>query len=811
MRHLQGKALVVQLMVTVGLMFAFIGLANMIWNQNVSHTLPQLFGEAAASTIGRRAAHVAPVHHDRGRGRASRSACGSCCSAPGSASSMRAVVDNRDLAGLAGARSDRCSRASRGRSGARSPRWPASCSRPRRRHVDQRTAHAAHHHRVRGRGRRPPPQPAADLSRRADPRARDRSGRSRSSGSRTAGRTCADALPDDHAVHRAAAAAAGGAAVRAHRRGAAHRTGLDACATPRSAWSCSFVVMAIVSVFLSRDRTSTASRSACAPRSSRCRSCRSSAGPARSRSRRSRSRASARSRTRGSAARDGSIWAVFLAALVTMPVGALLAFPAMRLQGLYLALATLAFASMVEHVFFIAAVRGRTQQPVRSSRLHALRHRLRGTRTFLLLVTACSGSRGDRRRRAPAQRVRPAAGCAPRQRGRVGDRRRERARDQARRVHAVGRHGRLRRRVPRACTTRRSNAARQFPMLAGLPIVLALVIGGVGFVAGALFAGVFGLVLILIQENWHLSLWPCARVPRARARRARHHPEPVGRRRADRRGLRAAAAVAQGRARRSRRAARPRSPSPRSASSGSTRPFTEADVMLLDRALGISNDVPRAVGAGAARQLDRDGAVLDIDDVSVQFGGLLARRRRVARRSKRAASTGLIGPNGAGQDHAVQRHHRPAAADRRARSPRRRRRHAAKRRIDAPGSASPARSSGSRPFGSLTARENVLVALEMRRRWATERYDRVARRRRAARTGRDRARSPTRKVDVAARRDRAPRRARPRARHRAEGAAARRAVVGSRRGRDRRARRACCSSSPATASASCWSSTTCRS
>jgi len=30
------------------------------------------------------------------------------------------------------------------------------------------------------------------------------------------------------------------------------------------------------------------------------------------------------------------------------------------------------------------------------------------------------------------------------------------------------------------------------------------------------------------------------------------------------------------------------------------------------------------------------------------------------------------------------------------------------------------------PFGSLTARENVLVALEMRRRWATERYDAMA-------------------------------------------------------------------------------------
>ena len=48
----------------------------------------------------------------------------------------------------------------------------------------------------------------------------------------------------------------------------------------------------------------------------------------------------------------GSIWAVLLAALVTIPVGALFAFPAMRLQGLYLALATLAFAAMVEEVFY---------------------------------------------------------------------------------------------------------------------------------------------------------------------------------------------------------------------------------------------------------------------------------------------------------------------------------------------------------------------------------------------------------------------------------------------------------------------------
>jgi ABC-type branched-subunit amino acid transport system permease subunit len=36
---------------------------------------------------------------------------------------------------------------------------------------------------------------------------------------------------------------------------------------------------------------------------------------------------------------------VLFAALVTVPVGAALALPAMRVQGLYLALATLAFAT----------------------------------------------------------------------------------------------------------------------------------------------------------------------------------------------------------------------------------------------------------------------------------------------------------------------------------------------------------------------------------------------------------------------------------------------------------------------------------
>jgi branched-chain amino acid transport system permease protein len=86
----------------------------------------------------------------------------------------------------------------------------------------------------------------------------------------------------------------------------------------------------------------------------------------------------------------GSVWAVLLAALVTVPVGALLAFPALRLQGLYLALATLAFATMVEEVFFaqpFAVGPGeRSVEPV-----HILGMDFSNPKAFLILVTAVFG------------------------------------------------------------------------------------------------------------------------------------------------------------------------------------------------------------------------------------------------------------------------------------------------------------------------------------------------------------------------------------------------------------------------------------
>jgi branched-chain amino acid transport system ATP-binding protein len=113
-------------------------------------------------------------------------------------------------------------------------------------------------------------------------------------------------------------------------------------------------------------------------------------------------------------------------------------------------------------------------------------------------------------------------------------------------------------------------------------------------------------------------------------------------------------------------------------------------------------------------------ALLDVNDVTVRFAGVIA-LESASLAVEPGRVTGLIGPNGAGKTtlfNVVTGLQAPSSGRvvldgrdiTRIRPHKRARRGIARtfQRLEA--------------FGTLTARDNVLVALEMRRRWASERY-----------------------------------------------------------------------------------------
>ena len=587
MRRLQGQPLVVQLMVTVGIMFALIGIANMVWNQNDAHSLPALFGG--------RGFHIGQVLLTWHRFITILVAVGLAIGLrillfrTRTGIAMRAVVDNRDLAALGGARSARLS----------SFAWALGCSLAALAGIliAPETADmsitvltfliiSAFSAAVVGRLRS---LPLTYLGALILALATEWVGSFLKFSDRWT--NVPDALPTIMlfiVLLLLPRAEIQFARINVIRR-------LERVSTVRDTaigMSVFLIGMILVAAFLlsSSDPTNTnrlalgmctallalslvpltgwAGQVSLAPLAF--------AGIG----------AVAYARLGGA---HGSVWAVFLAALVTVPVGALLAFPALRLQGLYLALATLAFATMVEEVFYsqpFAIGPGEIQvQPV-----HILGIDFSDPKAFLILITAVFGICG--------------VGVVALRRSAFG-RRLVAMRDSEAASVTVGVNILETKLVVFSLSAAIAgfagaffamnfgtlNGSTGFETITGLPVVLALVIGGVGFVAGALFAGIFGFGTMWIQDNWHISLWTALFYLAPGLAVLGIISNPSG----------AVVPIGEGFARLLpwRKDAKREYEEMQAANAeaevgelGLERAFSESDVLDIDRTLGISNDVP---------------------------------------------------------------------------------------------------------------------------------------------------------------------------------------------------------------------------
>jgi branched-subunit amino acid ABC-type transport system permease component len=195
---------------------------------------------------------------------------------------------------------------------------------------------------------------------------------------------------------------------------------------------------------------------------------------------------------------------LLVAAAFAIPFGFLMTLPALRLQGLYLALASLAFARMAESLFFDQPeIFGAGQRDI--ERLSVFGYRFTDQRAYLLLVTAIFGvmaigvvalRRGRFGRRLIALRDSEAA-CAT-----LGvNRFRTKLAVYALAAAMAGFAGAL-------LGMHRGGAATQdFQLLSPLaiPIVLLIVVGGVETVSGALIGGLTYIAFVAMQENFDQS------------------------------------------------------------------------------------------------------------------------------------------------------------------------------------------------------------------------------------------------------------------------------------------------------------------
>jgi branched-chain amino acid transport system permease protein len=198
-------------------------------------------------------------------------------------------------------------------------------------------------------------------------------------------------------------------------------------------------------------------------------------------------------------ATDGSPVGLLAAVAIAVPVGALVALPALRLQGLYLALATLAFAVFMDSVFFIRSDVFSDLGSVRVERLEVLGVSFESDRAyFVLLATVFALC---------------AVGLLALRRGRFG-RRLSALRDSQVACTMMGMNTTVTKLQVFALSSaiaavggvllaglRGSAGAGDYTMFSSLPLVLLAVLGGITAVSGALVGGLVLAGLPVLAEE----------------------------------------------------------------------------------------------------------------------------------------------------------------------------------------------------------------------------------------------------------------------------------------------------------------------
>ncbi len=194
-----------------------------------------------------------------------------------------------------------------------------------------------------------------------------------------------------------------------------------------------------------------------------------------------------------------NLWGVLVAVLVAAAVGALVAIPVLRLTGLYLALATLAFAQLMDKLLFQSALAFEFNNPLEAERLSVLGVKIDGTGPYAIMMTfffvlvaviVLAVRRGRLGRILVAVRDSPAAA------GTLGiDMRWLRVGLFAASAGIAGLAGAL------LAGLRGSIVAFDFQFFASLLLLLMAVVWGVTSVTGAALGGIFLMYLPVAQSN----------------------------------------------------------------------------------------------------------------------------------------------------------------------------------------------------------------------------------------------------------------------------------------------------------------------